>query len=220
MATWRKVVGCNGTWPLYLDRDDFNTKFGRFSIQAMSKDEQEWERMISLLLKALKECLPGAAVSAYRVRLHAYGVEDSNRVKSITEELRTKLQDLRLITAGCFPLNGSLRISGPGLVRGSDLDFGIPVQILHEDFFLTQLLPGEILDLEIKVEWGKGEVRASDLVVQNLPRGWSSLDRNHSPVRKMKTNRVYFEIATDGSITPDDAVRRVSFKLPPPPKVG
>lgn len=128
-----------------------------------------------------------------------------------------RLQELRMLSAGCFPLNGHLRISGPGIIRATDLRFGVAVQILPANFLLIQLQPGELLELDILVEWGKGEYLVSETVNQKIPRGWIPLNRNHSPIRKIRTemvgNLAIAEITTDGSITPEDAIRQASFKI-------
>jgi DNA-directed RNA polymerase subunit alpha len=182
---------------------------------------------VGLLNNALKENFYGSAVTAFRLKLKKEGTENPAREIAIIKELQVRLQGLRLTSAGCYPMNGSLKITGPGMVRATHLNFGVAVQLLPKDLLLIQLLPGEFVELDILVEWGKGELSVSERENKKIPRDWVQLNCNHSPVRQIRTKlvevtsealsiiqQVIAEIETDGSITPQDAVRKVSFKLP------
>jgi DNA-directed RNA polymerase subunit alpha len=89
-----------------------------------------------------------------------------------------------------------------------------------------ELRHDEILELDFLLSWGKGEVLAEKGRDPGLPRGWIPLSRSHSPVRRIDLNTVPIEegphhgseqliaeITTDGSVSPEDALRRAGARV-------
>ena len=220
MSAWCKVMG-GGDWPIYFERGNLTSRFGRFCIQPLHRGFAK--TLIAPMQKALLETLPGPAVSGARVCLKSAIHNESARESLISSQLVTALSELRLTSAACFPLLGKARLSRPRALHIDDLQFSAPVQILAPPRTLPQLQAAESLELDFLVHWGRGSIpmnAASDI---ELPRGWLRLARRHSPVVQANLHcsliefgplaggeQLILEITTDGSLAPGDALRRAS----------
>jgi DNA-directed RNA polymerase subunit alpha len=232
MGIWKKVVG-NGDWPLFVDKEEQSAQFGRFCIQPLQKG---YGAVIGRSLRiSLMESLPGAAVSALRFRLQRDPGANASRESTVLRQVIEHLEKLRLVSAGRFPLTGTLKKRGPCAVLPSDLTFSIPAQIVFSAPTLTLLETAETLELSFLVQWGKGKATSEKASVPELPQGWLRMNRNHSPARKIDMDvvpievgahqgneQLIIEITTDGSISPEDAIRRAGqqVKLPHRPLAG
>jgi len=226
-------MGSGTNWPLYVDKEDFTPQFGRFCIQPLERGVGSV--LADSLRRALLESLPGAAVSAMRFRLFRDHGADSVRESALLTQLTKWLQEVRVTSAAQFPLAASVRKRGPFWISGSELKFIAPARVISTDTTPVELRSGETLELDLLFNWGKGEVPAEKVRDESLPRGWVPLSRSHSPVRKVRLTtasieigqhrgheQVIAEIMTDGSISPEDALRRASSHaiLPPRPLAG
>lgn len=222
----------SGTWPLYSEKENQTSDFGRFCIQPLSKDSAHY--LAGSLRKALCESLPGAAVAGMRFKLIRENASDPVREAAVLNQAKSWLKELRIISAGCFPLKGGVRLRGPGLVKPSDVRFSTSVQVVSTPSASMELSAGEILELDFVFLWGKGETSAN-AGDSALPKGWISLERSYSPVRRCNLqsfeieigpdrgrNQLLAEITTDGTISPEDAIRRAGnlVKSPPQPRAG
>jgi DNA-directed RNA polymerase subunit alpha len=119
-------------------------------------------------------------------------------------------------------VNLTLRAERAGPVRAGDILTPTGVQVVNPEHFIAQLSPGAQLDLQIKVEVGRG-YRAGQL--RRFPGErvtWGPtirLDASFSPVRgvtyavgrtrveqRTDLDCLVLDIATDGSITPYEAL--------------
>ena len=112
--------------------------------------------------------------------------------------------------------------SGEGLVTAADIQAGHDVEILNPDHVIAHLTKGGNLEMEIKVEGGRGYVPASTRVQsdESRPVGVIMVDALYSPVRKVSfsvesarveqrtdLDKLIIEIETNGVIEPAEAVR-------------
>jgi DNA-directed RNA polymerase subunit alpha len=112
--------------------------------------------------------------------------------------------------------------SGEGVVTAADIQAGHDVEILNPDHVIAHLNKGGNLEMEIKVEGGRGYVPASTRVVsdESRPVGVIMVDALYSPVKKVSFNvesarveqrtdldKLIIEIETNGVIEPAEAVR-------------
>jgi DNA-directed RNA polymerase subunit alpha len=232
MTTWKKVTG-NGDWLLFVDKVENSPQFGRFCIQPL----QEGTASIvgKSLVTSFTENLSGAAVSALNLRFYREPGVNASRESVVLKQLTDSLEKLRLVSAGCFPLTGKTKKRGPCFVLSSDVTFNAPVRIVSSTPSLALLEPGETLELHFLVQWGKGKMTAEQAVEPKLPQGWKSLSRNHSPVRDVRfdvalidvggssgNEQLIVEVTTDGSLSPEDAIRRAGqlVRFPHQPLAG
>ncbi len=112
--------------------------------------------------------------------------------------------------------------SGEGIVTAADIQGSHDVEILNPDHVIAHLNKGGSLEMEIKVEGGRGYVPASSRVPldETRPVGVIMVDALYSPVRKVSfsvdsarveqrtdLDKLILEIETNGVIEPADAVR-------------
>jgi len=116
----------------------------------------------------------------------------------------------------------SLRKEGEGVVTAADIQTPHDVEIVNPDHVIATLSPGTKLDMQIKVEKGRGYVpgnlRRHDDQLRSI--GRIVLDASFSPVRRVSytvesarveqrtdLDKLVLEIETNGSIGPEEAVR-------------
>ncbi len=117
----------------------------------------------------------------------------------------------------------SLRKDGDGIVTARDIQTPHDVEIVNPDHVIAHLSQGGKLDMQIKVEKGRGYVpgnqrRFSDETSKSI--GRIVLDASFSPVKRVSytvesarveqrtdLDKLVVEIETNGAITAEDAVR-------------
>jgi DNA-directed RNA polymerase subunit alpha len=116
----------------------------------------------------------------------------------------------------------SLRKDAEGLVTASDIQTPHDVEIINPNHVIATLSAGAKLDMQIKVEKGRGyvsgNVRRHDDQVRSI--GRIVLDASFSPVRRVSytvesarveqrtdLDKLVLDIETNGSIGPEEAVR-------------
>ena len=148
---------------------------------------------------------------------------------STVDGLREDVVDLLLNLKGVvFKLRGrsevflTLRKEVPGPVKASDIELPHDVEIINPDHVIATLTEGGKLDMQIKVEQGRGYVPGN---MRNLGDsktiGRIVLDASFSPVRRVSyavesarveqrtdLDRLLIDIETNGAIAPEEAVRK------------
>lgn len=121
----------------------------------------------------------------------------------------------------------SLRKDGEGLVTAADIQTPHDVEIVNPGHVIANLSQGGKLDMQIKVEKGRGyvpgSVRRFGDEASNKTIGRIVLDASFSPVRRVSytvesarveqrtdLDKLVIEIETNGAITAEDAVRASS----------
>lgn len=170
--------------------------------------------------RVLLSSLPGACIAGIKIDgiTHEYstikGVKDS--VLDIT--LNLKMVRLRKISIEATTIN--LTTTKEGIVLAKDIKCPSDVEILNPDQYITTLEKGAKLSIEMKVEKGVGYVPVSLKNKTDIDPEMILLDSIFTPVKKVRydveatrvgqmTNldKLILEIETDGSITPDDALK-------------
>jgi DNA-directed RNA polymerase subunit alpha len=116
-----------------------------------------------------------------------------------------------------------LRKEGEGPVTAADIQTPHDVEIINPDHVIAHLSQGGKLDMQIKVEKGRGYVpgnvrRLGDETTKTI--GRIVLDASFSPVRRVSyavenarveqrtdLDKLVIEIETNGAITPEEAIR-------------
>ena len=116
----------------------------------------------------------------------------------------------------------TLRKDTPGSVLASDIDLPHDVEIINRDHAIATLTQGGKIDMQIKVERGRGYVPGT---MRNLSESKSIgrivLDASFSPVRRVSyqvesarveqrtdLDRLVIDIETNGVVAPEEAVRQ------------
>jgi DNA-directed RNA polymerase subunit alpha len=175
------------------------------------------------LRRVLLSSMPGFAATEVTIAgvLHEYSSMDG-----IQEDVVNILLNLKGVV---FKLHGreevtlSLRKDVPGVVTAADIQAPHDVEIVNPEHLIATLSTGGKLDMQIKVERGRGYVpgsmrRYSDESHKSI--GRIILDASFSPVKRVSysvenarveqrtdLDRLLIEIETNGAISAEDAVR-------------
>jgi DNA-directed RNA polymerase subunit alpha len=123
----------------------------------------------------------------------------------------------------------TLKKSGAGAVTAKDIEVSHDVEIINPDHLIAHLAANGKLDMQIKVERGRGYAPGNVRIVgdeESKSIGKIVLDASYSPVRRVSyavesarveqrtdLDRLVFDIETNGVIKPEDAVREAATIL-------
>jgi len=169
------------------------------------------------LRRVLLSSLPGAAITAARVRGVAHEFSTIPGVKEDVVEMVLNLKGIRLRSFATEPVTLVLEKEGPGDVTAADIQLTSDIEIVNPEQRIATLEPEASLWMELTVETGRGFVPGDRR--EGLPIGVIPIDALFGPVRKVNfsventrvgqvTNydRLLFEVWTDGTTAPDEAV--------------
>lgn len=174
------------------------------------------------LRRILLSSLPGSAPTEVTIEgvLHEYSTLDGVREDIVDVLLNLKGVVLKLHNRPDATLR--LAKSGEGVVTAADLEIGHDVEIINPDHVIAHIAPGGKLDMEIRVQQGRGyepaNVRPEN--VENKSIGRIMLDASFSPVRRVSymvesarveqrtdLDRLVIDIETNGAVDPEEAIR-------------
>lgn len=212
---------------VHVDRETLTETFGRFSLSPLSRG-WGWT-MGTVLRRAMLSSVEGAAPTQLRINgvIHEFStidgvLEDVPLIVLNVKKLRFKLE-------GEGAASAFLHVDKPGEYKGKDLELPPNLVLVNPEVpLLSVTVQDKSVHIEIKVERGRG-YETQELVKKRSP-GESSgtifLDAFYSPVRQVKldvTNvrygertdyeQVVFEVLTDGSIKPDEALAQTAELL-------
>jgi len=175
------------------------------------------------LRRTLLSSLPGWAATEVKINgvLHEYSTLDGVQEDVVDILLNLKGIVLKLHNRDEVLLN--LKKSGEGIVTAGDIEAIHDVEIVNPDHVIAHLAAGGKLDMQIKVEQGRGYIAAtSRKVIEETGRSVGSilLDASFSPVRRVSysveaarveqrtdLDKLIVDIETNGAIDPEEAVR-------------
>jgi DNA-directed RNA polymerase subunit alpha len=150
---------------------------------------------------------------------------------STVDGVREDVVDLLLNLKGVvFKLHGrddvflTLRKESPGPVFASDIELPHDVELVNGDHVIANLTQGGKLDMQIKVEKGRGYVPGTlRSLAENKTIGRIVLDASFSPVRRVSyavesarvenrtdLDKLLIDVETNGVIAPEEAVRQAA----------
>lgn len=171
------------------------------------------------LRRILLSSLPGSAVTSIRMDgvLHEFSTIPGV-VEDVTD-IVLNIKQLLVVLHSDEPVTGRIQKEGPGEVRASDIIVSPEVEILNPDLVIATLEENGKLNLEMRIERGRGYVSAERNKRSNMPIGEIAVDSIFSPVTRVNFaventrvghvtdyDRLILEAWTNGSIEPDEAV--------------
>ncbi len=174
------------------------------------------------LRRILLSSMPGAAPTEVSISgvLHEYSILEG--VQEDVVDILLNLKGIALKLNDRSEVLLKLKKSSEGAVTAGDIEAGHDVEILNPDHIIAHLTKGGKLDMEIKVEQGRGyqpvSVRRQPEDTQTL--GAIQLDASFSPVRRVAyavesarveqrtdLDKLVLDVETNGTIEPEEAVR-------------
>ncbi len=202
---------------LECDTDTLTDRFGRFHAQPF---ERGFGTTVgNALRRVLLSSIEGAAVTAVKIDgvLHEF-----SPIPGVVEDATDIILNLKQIPIRVHVDQTKtlyLRSDNPGEVKAGDIETDADVEILEPDVHVATVSEGGSLNMEMRVNRGRGYVSADKNFAEDLGIGWIPIDSVHSPVKKVNYlveaarlgqttdyDKLTVDVWTDGSVTARDAV--------------
>ncbi len=174
------------------------------------------------LRRTLLSSMPGYSATEVKMAgvLHEYSTLDG--VQEDVVDILLNLKGVVLRMHGRDEATLTLKKSGEGVVTAGDIEQQHDIEIVNPDHVIAHLAPGGKLDMQIKVEQGRGYIAATSRKTGDEGRSVGSimLDASFSPVRRVSysvesarveqrtdLDKLIMDIETNGAIEPEEAVR-------------
>ncbi len=172
------------------------------------------------LRRVMLSSLPGAAVTAVKIKGTQHEFSAIPGVKEDTLEVILNLKQLRLRVFTDEPVRLHLRAKGDKEVTGADIEATSEVEIVNPDVHIATMTDKKAeLEMEIFVNKGRGFVTVEERSKEKNELGMLAIDAIYSPVRDVgyrvenvrvgqitNYDKLIMNIETDGTISPDEAV--------------
>lgn len=172
------------------------------------------------LRRVLLSSLPGAAVTAVKIKGVQHEYSPLSGVKEDVLELVLNLKALRLRCYSDEPVRLALRHKGEGKVTAADIEATSDVEIVNPDLHICTATDKKTdLEFEIFVGRGRGYATTEERAKEKSELGVIAIDALFSPVREVgyrvenvrvgritNYDKLVMDIETDGAILPADAL--------------
>jgi DNA-directed RNA polymerase subunit alpha len=171
------------------------------------------------LRRVLLSSLQGTAITGMQVQgvLHEFSTIPGV-IEDVTDiVLNVKGITLKMEVEG--PKRLRLNVNGPAKVTADMIELTAGFEIMNPDHHICTLDKGAKLEVEFIVENGKGYVPANSNNQEEMPIGLIPIDALFSPIKKVAYrventrvgqqtdyDKLLFDIETDGTLTPEDAI--------------
>ena len=207
-----------------IDTETLTDTYGKFSAQPF---ERGFGATVgNALRRSLLAAIEGAAITAVRIdgALHEF-----SSLEGVVEDTTDIILNLKQVPLRAFDDTTrviTLDVTGPREVTAGDFNGDPNVEIRDPNSRVATLNERGRLRLEAQVKNGRGYVGADRNLDESMGIGWIPLDSVHSPVKRVNYRveaarlgrttdfeRLIFEVWTDGTVTPEEAVSRAGALL-------
>ncbi|MBP6084671.1 DNA-directed RNA polymerase subunit alpha [Candidatus Gracilibacteria bacterium] len=171
------------------------------------------------LRRIILSSIPGAAVTAVRIKGVTHEFTTIPGVKESVIDIILNLKLLRIKKSSTGSANLTLKVNKEGEVTAAQIKVPSEVQIVNPELVICTLEKGHSIEMELKVENGIGYTPSNLRDKRELEADMIAVDALYSPISKVRyevTNtrvgqmtdldRLDIEIATDGTISPQEVV--------------
>jgi DNA-directed RNA polymerase subunit alpha len=200
------------------------SQYSRFVLEPL--DKGQGTTMGNALRRVLLANLEGAAVTAVRIA----GVNhEFATLPGVREDVLDILLNMKQMVLRCHsnePQIARLFVQGPATVSSKDFDLSADVEIINPDQYVATLSADATLEMEFKVELGKGYKSISKSQDDAAALDFLQLDAVFMPVRKVNytvedarvggalgKDRLILDIWTNGSLSPQEALSQAASVL-------
>ncbi|WP_456456491.1 DNA-directed RNA polymerase subunit alpha [Thermovibrio sp.] len=210
--------------PDRFEWEEHTDNYGRFVIEPLEKGYGI--TLGNALRRVLLSSIEGAAPTAVKFEGAYHEFTTLPGVVEDLTEIILNIKKLRFVLHGEGPVFLELRKKGEGKVYAKDFEIPSQVELLTPDQEIATLdNESSEIELSLRIDRGRGFILSEEIqeLFEITTIGWIPLDADFSPIKKVayrvedtrvgrKTdyNRLIFELWTDGSITPKEAVVKAS----------
>lgn len=204
--------------------EEHTDNYGRFVIEPLEKGYGV--TLGNALRRVLLSSIEGAAPTAVKFEGAYHEFTTLPGVVEDLTEIILNIKKLRFVLHGEGPIFLGLRKKGEGKVYAKDFELPSQVELLTPDQEIATLdNDASEIELSLRIDKGRGFILSEEIqeLFEITTIGWIPLDADFSPIKKVayrvedtrvgrKTdyNKLIFELWTDGSITPKEAVVKAS----------
>jgi DNA-directed RNA polymerase subunit alpha len=170
------------------------------------------------LRRILLNDLGGVAISAVRIAGVSHEFSTIPGVREDILEILLNLKGIVLKSKTQTPEFGRLKIQGPAVVTADLIQLPSNLEMVNPNHYIMTISTSNILEIEFKFEYGTGYKLASQVFLEENE-NYLQLDTIFMPVQKVDfkienvydnfnniTERVFLDIWTNGSISPNEAL--------------
>lgn len=179
------------------------------------------------LRRILLSSLDGAAVVAVRIKGARHEYAAVNGVQEDVVNIVLNLKKLRVRLKGEGPETLLISVKGKKEVKASDIRENSNVEIINKDLVLAHVESGAEFEAELEIARGSGYLTSDEIRARmNLPMEFIPMDAIFSPIQKVHYtvenarvgqrtdyDKLVLEVWTDGTTTPDEAVKNTAALL-------
>ncbi len=204
--------------------EEHTDTYGRFVVEPLEKGYGI--TVGNALRRVLLSSIEGAAPTAVKFEGAYHEFTTLPGVVEDVTEIVLNIKKLRFVLHGDGPVFIELKKKGPGKVYAKDFELPSQVELLTPDQEIATLdNENSEIEIHLRIDRGKGFVLSEDIqeIFEITTLGWIPLDADFSPIKKVTYkvedtrvgrrtdyNKLTFEIWTDGSISPKDALVRAA----------
>ena len=172
--------------------------------------------------RVLLSSMPGFAPTEVQISgvVHEYSALDG--VQEDVVDILLNLKGIVLKLHNTTEAVLILKKSGEGVATAGDIEVGHDVEIINPDHVIAHLTAGGKIDMQIKVEMGRGYVpgTAREVAIESRAIGSILLDASFSPVHRVSyavenarveqrtdLDKLVMDIETNGVVDPEEAIR-------------
>jgi len=176
------------------------------------------------LRRVLISSLEGAAVTQVKIKGVSHEI---STIPGVLEDVITiilNLKKLRFKMSGRDPQRGTLKVKGVKEVKGSDLQLPSQAELVNKSAKICTITDKKKeLEMEIQIEHGIGYEQVETRKKEKLEVGVIPIDAIFTPIRNVSFrvenmrvgkrtdfDRLFLDIETDGTITPQEAFSQAS----------
>lgn len=174
------------------------------------------------LRRVLLSSLPGAAVTAVKMKGVNHEFQGVEHVKEDALEIILNLKLLRLRSFSDEPVTLKLTATGERTITAGDIQPNADVEIMNPELHIATLTDAKAkVDMELTIRKGRGYSSTEERSGQTSDLGTIAIDSLFSPVRNVgyrvedtrvgeitNYDKLIMTIETDGTITPEEAVQQ------------
>ena len=205
---------------LKSEKNESGSMYGQFLINSLRPGQGI--TVGNLLRRILLSDLGGTTITALRIA----GVKDEF---SIIPGVREDILEILLNLKGIVFKNrttdisfGRLKIKGPAVITANSIQLPSNLEIVNPNHYIATISTSNILEIEFKFEHGTGYKLAGQTFCENSE-DFLQIDAIFMPIQKVDfkieniydnsnsiTERLFLNIWTNGSISPEDAILSAS----------
>lgn len=178
------------------------------------------------LRRVLLSNLEGTSVTAVRIAGVNHEFATIPGVREDVLEILLNMKEIVFKSYTSQPQIGRLEVTGPTKVTAGNFSLSSEVQVVDPDQYVATLAPGAKLEMEFRLETGKGYRSVERGHDEATALDFLQIDAVFMPVRKVnysieeirsdgdqEKDRLLMEIWTNGSITPEEALSQAASIL-------